>query len=122
MTCKCHSNDPPAISPTTQCIACAYKHYVQALAAYNEYGYSDNNRDFIAGELRMIVLHTYRRWESIAALAREGALAIAEGRWDEAGMDRIGALVREAYDREYPEIRQRCDRLQHQQQQQDTGD
>lgn len=123
MTCKCHGNTAEKrTAPTTQCIACAYKHWLQANSAFHEYGYSDENRDFIAGELRLLVLHAYRRWEPIAELAREGAIAIAEGRWDEAGLDRIGVLVKEVYDKEYPEIRQRCDKMQQQQQQQDTGD
>jgi len=58
------------IKPTTQCIACAQKHLDEAWTMFHEYGYSNENRRFVRGNLRAIVLHTYLEWKSIATLAR----------------------------------------------------
>ena len=66
-------------TPTTQCLLCAQKHSDEALIAMREFTYDIENRSFIHGSLRAIVLHTYKAWTDIAETARKAALAWQDG-------------------------------------------
>lgn len=99
--------------PTDICIACAQKHYDEAWIAFNECGYSDENRRFIRGSLRAIVLHTYKEWAEIGNLARECALLIQEGKDKEAipKMEQLGSMIDAEFYRVNPEIKERIEEL-----------
>ena len=70
--------------PTEQCIACAQKHMDEAYVLFTEFGYGNENRRLVRGNLRAIVLHTFKEWKEIANLARECALLVQEARDEEA--------------------------------------
>lgn len=71
-------------TPTAQCLFCAQKHADEALAAIREYTYEVENRSFVHGALRSIVLHTYKDYKDIASKAREAALLWQDRKWEEA--------------------------------------
>jgi len=106
-------SDEDRILPTTQCIACCQKHMDEAWCLFNEYGYSDENRRFIRGNLRAIVLHSYKEWKDIATQARKCALLVQEAKDDEA-LDEMRKLC-EMIDGEFynvnPEVKERIDAL-----------
>ena len=86
MACGCTRHDnadngdkPTRPTPTTQCLLCAQKHADEALIAMREFTYDIENRSFIHGSLRAIVLHTYKAWTDIAETARKAALAWQDG-------------------------------------------
>ena len=101
------------IKPTEQCIACAWKHYSEALCLLNEFTYEDENRFLTCGELRLIVRHTYKEWKDIATLARECSLLVQEARYDEARerMKVLGDMVADAFYEANPEVKARVDAL-----------
>lgn len=103
------SESEAAITPATQCISCAQKHYDQAWAAFNEAGYAEADRRFLRGELRAVVLHVFREWPEIAQTAREAALLVQEGRDNEAVpmMDKLGNMIDREFFRANPEVRDR---------------
>lgn len=104
---------PVGILPTESCIACAQKHLDEAWTAWVEFGYRDVNRRFVRGNLRSIVLHTYKDWPEVAKLARECALLVQEYRDDEATkkMSLLGEMVDEAFFEANPEIKARKEQL-----------
>ena len=86
MACGCTRHDnadngdkPTRPTPTTQCLLCAQKHADEAMIALSEFTYDVENRSFIHGSLRAIVLHTYKSWTDIAETARKAALAWQDG-------------------------------------------
>ena len=90
MSCGCrHSTNngekrseddkPTRPTPMTQCLLCAQKHADEAFIAMREFTYDIENRSFIHGSLRAIVLHTYKEWRDIAETARKAALAWQDG-------------------------------------------
>ncbi len=101
------------IIPTTQCIACCQKHMDEAWCLFNEYGYSDDNRRFIRGNLRAIVLHSFKEWKDIAAQARKCALLVQEAKDDEAfdEMRKLCEMIDEEFYKVNPEVRERLDKL-----------
>ncbi len=74
-------------TPTTQCLLCAQKHADEALIAMHEFTYEIENRSFIHGSLRAIVLHTYKAWRDVAETARNAALAWQDG--DKANAEKL---------------------------------
>lgn len=66
-------------TPTTQCLYCAQKHADEAAVAMKEFTYDVENRSFIHGSLRAVVLHTFRGHRDIADVARRAALAWQRG-------------------------------------------
>ena len=105
---------PPAgILPTEQCIACAQKHFDEAWTAWVEFGYRAVNRRFVRGNLRSVVLHTYKAWPETAKLARECALLVQEYRDDEATgkMETLGDMIDGCFLDENPEIKRRKELL-----------
>lgn len=79
-------------TPTTQCLFCAQKHADEALAAMREYTYEVENRSFVHGALRSIVLHTYKNYKDVASIARNAALAWQDGRWGDAEKRLVEAI------------------------------
>jgi len=99
------------VKPTEQCIVCAQKHIDEAWAHFHEYSYTDENRRTIRGNLRQIVLHTYKDWKPIAELARECALLVQEAKDIEAEerMCELCSMIDEAFYEANPEVKERID-------------
>jgi len=79
--------------PTEQCIHCACKHMDEAYMLFLEYGYSRENARLCRGNLRAIVLHTYKQWPEIASLARECSVGLQNGDDVEAMMKRLCDMI-----------------------------
>lgn len=108
-------DEPETITPTTQCIACAQKHLDEAWTMFNEHGYSNENRRFVRGNLRAIVLHTFKDWKEIADLSRKCALLMQEAKDDEARplMCRLCDMVDKAFLEANPDVKRRILEIQH---------
>ena len=104
---------PHKISPTDSCIACAQKHFAEAYCQLTEFGYLDENRMLAQGNLRQIVLHTFKDWKDIAKLARECALLVQEVKDDEAleKMRILGSKIDVEFYKANPEALQRLNIL-----------
>lgn len=104
------------IKPNEQCIACAYKHFSEALCLFTEYSYENENRMLLCGELRCVVRHTYMMWKDIATLARECSLLINEARdaeaWDK--MRLLADMISEAFYDVNPEVKTHIEELKKQ--------
>lgn len=98
--------------PTEQCIACCQKHMDEAWCLFNEYGYSNENRRFIRGNLRAIVLHSFKEWKNIAEQARKCALLVQEVKDDEAleEMRKLCDMIDDEFYNVNPEIKERIDK------------
>ena len=99
------------VLPTEQCIACCQKHMDEAWCLFNEYGYSNENRRFVRGNLRAIVLHSFKEWKNIAEQARKCALLVQEVKDDEAldEMRKLCDMIDEEFYNVNPEIKERLD-------------
>ena len=79
MACNCHGKTKTNVlktRPEDQCTICARKHFDQAHAAHNEYLYTDSNRSYVHGQLRMVVEHTKRDHPEVALKVRDLAQLI----------------------------------------------
>ena len=99
--CNCHGKRGVAtasVSPYDQCVACARKHIVKAWTLWNEFTYTEDNRDFITGNLRLAVDHLMYEHRDIALMARDIAMLIEERKDTEAAKGWGGLLtaIREA--------------------------
>lgn len=93
MACNCHGKAKTNVlktRPEDQCTICARKHFDQARAAYTEYLYTDSNRSYVHGQLRMVVEHTKIDNQKVALKARDLAQLVLLHRdkeamplWDE---------------------------------------
>ena len=101
------------ISPTEQCIACAQKHMDEAYVLFTEFGYGNENRRLVRGNLRAIVLHTFREWKEIANLARECALLVQEARDEEAlgKMQGLCGMIDGEFYKVNPDVKKRMESL-----------
>jgi len=108
------SNDKQTILPTTQCIACAQKHLDEAWVQFTEFGYSNENRRFVRGNLRAIVLHTYKEWPDISELARKCALLVQEAKDKEADdvFQRLCCMVDDEFLKANPDVKRRLLEMQ----------
>lgn len=99
--------------PTTQCPACLQKHLDEAWTLFHEYGYADEDRRFIRGNLRAMVLHSYKRWPEIADLSRQIALLVQDARDAEAAglFPRLCEMVDSAFYEARPEVAERLETL-----------
>ncbi len=112
MSCNCHGKSGVSVtqtSPFDQCSACAKKHVVKAWSLFNEFLYTDDNRDAISGQLRLAADHLMYDHRDAAVKARDLAVMIEENRdaeitteWDD-----LLAAVREAFNRNHPEAIER---------------
>lgn len=100
------------VSPTEQCRECIMKHYTEAYCLATEYTYLDANRRLVIGNLRAIVLHSFKEWVNIANLARECALLVqhVEDRKALEKMDELGRIIEEMYYSD-PVLKQRLEEL-----------
>ena len=60
MSCDCHGKSGVSVgrtSPYDQCTMCAKKHIVKAWSLFNEFTYTDDNRDAMTGQLRLAADH-----------------------------------------------------------------
>ena len=116
MSCDCHGKSGVSVgrtSPYDQCTMCAKKHIVKAWSLFNEFTYTEDNRDTITGQLRLAVDHLMYDHREIALQARDLAIIIEENRDAEIGdrWDGLLAAVRNDFNGEHPETRERLERL-----------
>lgn len=116
MSCNCHRRSGVSVtrtSPYDQCTAFAKKHVVKAWSLFNEFTYTDDNRDAMTGQLRLAADHLMFDHVETARLARDLAVMLEENRDAEIG-DRWEALlaaVREDFNAEHPDAEVRLDCL-----------
>lgn len=116
MACSCHGKDGLSVRvarPFDQCTTCAKKHIVKAWNLFNEFTYTDDNRDVISGQLRNAVDHLMYEHRETALLARDLAVMIEENRDGEIGdmWERLLAQVRQHYNADHPEAAKRLAEL-----------
>ena len=116
MSCSCHGPAGIAVtttSPYDQCTACAKKHVVKAWNLFNEFTYTDDNRDVISGNLRLAADHLMYAHRETALLARNLAVVIEENRDGELTDEwaELLAAVRRDYRAEHPECAAQGDTL-----------
>ena len=116
MSCSCHGKGGASVtrtSPYDQCTACAKKHIVKAWSLFNEFAYTDDNRDAMTGQLRLAVDHLMFDHPETARLARDLAVMLEENRDRELGdhWEALLAAVRKDYNDEHPEAGRRLERL-----------
>ncbi len=77
-------------SPYDQCPACAKKHIVKAWSRFNEFAYTDDNRDIMRRQFRLPADHLIYECRRTALKARDLAVMLEEFRdgefmteWDE---------------------------------------
>ena len=120
MGCNCHGKSGAAVtrtSPFDQCSTCAKKHVVKAWCLFNEFLYTDDNRDAISGQLRLAADHMMYDHRDAAAKARDLAIMIEENRdaaittqWND-----LLTAVRDAFNADHPGVGERLAQLQIQQ-------
>ncbi len=120
MSCNCHGKNGISVSrtsPLDQCSACAKKHIVKAWNLFNEFTYTDDNRDVISGQLRLAADHMMYEHRETALLARDLAVIIEENRDAEITSEWTELLeaVRRNYSTDHPETGQRLADLINQQ-------
>jgi len=116
MSCSCHGKTGLSVtrtSPFDQCTTCAKKHIVKAWNLFNEFTYTDDNRDFISGQLRLAADHLMYDHRDAALLARDLAIKIEEVRDTEIGdgWEELLRTVREAFNADHPGIADRLKQL-----------
>ena len=121
MSCSCHGKNGVSVtrtSPLDQCSACAKKHIVKAWCLFNEFTYTEDNRDMISGQLRLAADHLMYEHRATALLARDLAVVIEENRDTELAdeWDTILAAVRADYAADHPEAVARLMELENQSQ------
>ena len=120
MSCACHGKSGVSVtrtSPFDQCSTCAKKHVVKAWSLFNEFLYTDDNRDAISGQLRLAADHLMYDHREAAVMARDLAIMIEENRDGEITTEWNGLLaaVREAFNADHPDAVERLKQLQNQQ-------
>lgn len=116
MACSCHGKRGVAViktAPFDQCTTCARKHIVKAWALFNEFTYTDDNRDVMTGQLRAAVDHLMYDHRDLALRVRDLAVMLEEARDAEVGNSWYEILdgVRAAYYTDHPEVKARLDAL-----------
>ena len=116
MSCNCHGKNGISVtrtSPFDQCTACAKKHIVKAWNLWNEFTYTDDNRDVISGQLRLAADHLMYDHRDTALAARNLAILIEENRDSEIGGEWDGLLtaVRQAFFSDHQDAAKRLDGL-----------
>ena len=119
MSCSCHGKSGTSVvrtSPFDRCSVCAKKHVVKAWNLWNEFTYTDDNRDFISGQLRLAVDHLMYDHRDAALLARDLAVLIESNRDNEIGdgWTELLSKVREAFNADHPDVTERLKQLENQ--------
>ncbi len=117
MSCSCHGKSGVSVtrtSPYDQCTTCAKKHIVKAWSLWNEFTYTEDNRDTTTGQLRLAVDHLMYDHRDIALQARDLAIQLEENRDKEIGdgWERLLAAIREAFNAEHPDAVARLQELE----------
>ena len=117
MSCNCHGKSGVSVtrtSPFDQCSSCAKKHIVKAWNLWNEFTYTDDNRDVISGQLRLAADHLMYDHRDTALAARNLAILIEENRDFDIGRGWAEILnsVREHYCADHPDAGARLNILQ----------
>ena len=120
MSCNCHGPNGAAVtrtSPFDQCSTCAKKHVVKAWSLWNEFLYTDDNRDAISGQLRLAADHLMYDHRDAAVKARDLAIMIEENRDAEIATewDDLLTAIRKAFNADHPDAVERLKQLQNQQ-------
>ena len=114
MSCNCHGKSGISVgrtSPYDQCTAYSKKHVVKAWSLFDEFTYTDDNRDAMTGQLRLAVDHLMFEHPDTARIARDLAVMLEENLDAEIG-DRWEALlvaVRRDYKDEHPDAVERIE-------------
>ena len=116
MSCNCHGKSGISVghtSPGDQCTACAKKHVVKAWSLFNEFTYTNDNRDAMMGQLRLAADHLMYDHTETPRLARDLAVMLEENRDAELGdrWDALLAAVRNVFNVEHPDAIERLERL-----------
>ena len=116
MACSCHTKagiGVKKVSPFDQCSTCAKKHIVKAWTLWNEFTYTDDNRDFVSGNLRLAADHLMYEHRETALLARDLAVLIEENRDAETGngWTELLTAVRENFLADHPDAGERLEVL-----------
>ena len=122
MSCSCHGKRGIAVTKTApydQCTTCAKKHIVKAWNLFNEFTYTDDNRDVISGQLRNAADHLMYDHRDAALKARDLAVIIEEARDKEITNEwqDLLASVRQAYYADHSEVAERLEQLREEHQQ-----
>ena len=117
--CSCHGKSGIAVtrtSPFDQCTVCAKKHIVKAWNLWNEFTYTDDNRDVISGQLRLAADHLMYEHRETALAVRNLAILIEENRDRDIGMGWCEVLdsVREHFYADHPDAAKRLEFLRRQ--------
>lgn len=116
MACSCHGKLGKAVTKTApydQCTTCAKKHIVKAWNLFNEFTYTDDNRDVISGQLRNAVDHLMYDHRDLALHVRDLAVLIEEAKDTEITTEWNEVLtgVRKVYHTDHPEVAERLHKL-----------
>ena len=116
MACSCHTKSGTGVkkvSPFDQCSTCAKKHIVKAWTMWNEFTYTEDNRDFITGNLRLATDHLMYEHRETALMARNLAVLIEENRDGEIGdgWDELLNAVRNDFRADHPDAAERLEEL-----------
>lgn len=116
--CACHCHQKMGVSVTTtepydQCTVCARKHIVKAWNLFNEFTYTDDNRDVMTGQLRNAADHLMYDHRDLALKVRDLAVMLEEVRDKEIKNEWWEILdgVRAAFYADHPDIKARLDAL-----------
>lgn len=120
MPCTCHGSKGEIIKgkvlPDDPCTVCASKHVNLAASAWGEFTYEWDNRQFVAGHLRLAAEHLRKNHRHLALKARDVAVAVEMVRDKNladiaARIKELQASVRTVFDMEHPDVVQRLDKL-----------
>lgn len=117
MACSCHGRRGIAVTKTApydQCTTCAKKHVVKAWNLFNEFTYTDDNRDVISGQLRNAADHLMYDHKGIALKARDLAVIIEEAKDKELTNEWPDLLsaVRQVYYADHSDVADRLGQLE----------
>lgn len=120
MPCSCHGAKGEVVQsrvlPDDPCTVCASKHINLAATAWGEFTYELDNREFVAGHLRLAAEHLKVNHKMLALDVRDAAIAIEMARDKHKAeiANRIKVLqaaVRVAFNLEHPDVFDRLDKL-----------
>ena len=120
MPCKCHGKQGIAVNgkvpPDSPCTLCAYKHLNMALVAWGEFTYERDNRDWVAGHVRLAVEHIKSTHRETALKLRDLATSIemaedADHTDIAESLHQLKNTVRNLFDIDHPDVLERLDTL-----------
>lgn len=116
MSCYCHGKKGEAksgrVRPDDQCTMCAYKHLLMACGAYSELSYEEDNREWVAGQLRLAVEHLKLEHREFALEIRDLAVMVEMAKDESranfiARLNDSGRRVRELMHNDHPDVSER---------------